>query len=208
MILTVGDSFTYGSELLDKNSAWPYLLNKTVKNQGANGSSNDRIFRVSIEETCLNKFDFVIVAWSFTNRKEVYQKDNIHNGPICINHSFDNNLSWVTDYFKQSYNKDFAFQQWITQVIALQSYFKHIDQKYIFCMVEGIKSHEYTKYSDSIGHLLNKVDKDFYLGWPHIGMIDMAKNTPKGPQGHFLEQGHKLVAEKINEHIRNLGWIS
>jgi hypothetical protein len=38
-------------------------------------------------------------------------------------------------------------------------------------------------------------------------MMDWTYNTPKGPGGHFLEEGHAIVADKIYEHIRSLGWI-
>jgi hypothetical protein len=32
--------------------------------------------------------------------------------------------------------------------------------------------------------------------------------SDQGPKGHFLEQGHEIVANKIYEHIRHLSWIS
>lgn len=206
MILTVGDSFTYGSELVDRHNAWPYLLDHTVKNLGLGGSSNDRIFRITVEETAAAKFDVVIIAWSFPNRKEVFEHNGYNSGPVCINHTFSKSLPWVEDYFKYSYNRDFAFQQWFTQIIALQGYLKSINQKYIFCNVAGLQG-DYIEYSDKLGYLLNRIDKDFYIGWPVDGMLEWAKGTPKGSGGHFLDEGHKLVAEKINEHIRNLGWL-
>lgn len=205
MILTIGDSFTYGSELSDRNLAWPYLLNKTVENKGFGGSSNDRIFRVAIEETTDNKFDFVVVAWSFPNRKEVF--DTSRRTPVCINYMHSDKLSWVNDYFKYSYDRDFAFRQWLVQMVALQGYFKSINQKYIFCNVAGLQG-DYDKYSEDLGHILNKIDKDFYPGWPYYGMLEWAKDTPVGKGGHFLEEGHQIVANKLNEHIRNLGWLS
>jgi hypothetical protein len=39
-------------------------------------------------------------------------------------------------------------------------------------------------------------------------MMEWTYRTPQGPGGHFLEQGHAIVADKIYEHIRNLSWIS
>ena len=206
MILTVGDSFTYGAELEDQTSAWPYLIGRTVKNQGKGGSSNDRIFRVTVEETATTKFDFVIVEWSFPNRKEVFQIDDRQPGPICINHSFSS-MPWVGDYFKYSYDRDFAFRQWFTQMIALQGYLKSIDQKYLFCNVAGLQG-DFGKYYEQFGYLFDRIDKKFYVGWPLEGMLEWAKGTPCGQGGHFLEQGHQRVAEKINEHIRNLSWLS
>ena len=40
------------------------------------------------------------------------------------------------------------------------------------------------------------------------GMIEWAEGCKKGPNGHFLEKGHQIVADRIYEHIRNLSWIS
>jgi hypothetical protein len=39
-------------------------------------------------------------------------------------------------------------------------------------------------------------------------MMEWTYETPQGPGGHFLEQGHVIVADKINEYIRHLGWVS
>jgi hypothetical protein len=39
-------------------------------------------------------------------------------------------------------------------------------------------------------------------------MMEWTYKTPQGPAGHFLEEGHQKVAEKINEYIRNIGWVS
>jgi hypothetical protein len=38
--------------------------------------------------------------------------------------------------------------------------------------------------------------------------MEWTYGTPRGPRGHFLEQGHEIVADKIYEYIRHLGWIS
>jgi hypothetical protein len=39
-------------------------------------------------------------------------------------------------------------------------------------------------------------------------MAEWTRGVQKGPGGHFLDDGHKKVADKINEHIRHLGWVS
>ena len=60
------------------------------------------------------------------------------------------------------------------------------------------------KFSD----LVEKIDTRYFVGWPNETMMDWAGTAPKGPRGHFLEEGHQRVADKIYEHIRNLGWLS
>ena len=204
MILTIGDSFTYGEELADRiTCAWPYLLPQPVLNLGKPASSSDRIFRLAIEETLKEKYDIVIVAWSFPNRLEVCENKN----PVCINFNNRKKLPWVDDYYKYSYDEDFSFQKWFTQVISLQNHFKQINQQYIFCNVAGLQGY-YIKYKDKLDFLLKNIDTTYYPGWPLNGMLEWQGDCPKGPGGHPLEVGHQRISEKINEHIRNLGWLS
>lgn len=203
MILTIGDSFTYGEELENRTAtAWPYLLNSPVVNLGKGGSSNDRIFRLAVERTANQKYDMVIIGWSFPNRLEVCNKD-----PHCVNINNRRNLPWVDDYYKFSYNEDFAFRSWFSHIIALQSHLKHINQRYIFCNVAGLQGH-YTKFSKDLEFLLGMVDPEYFPGWPLNGMLEWMGDCPKGPGGHPLELGHQRIAERINEHIRHLGWLS
>ena len=56
--------------------------------------------------------------------------------------------------------------------------------------------------------LSGQVDTEYCIDWPNGHMCEWMGNSPKGPGGHPLELGHQRIAERINEHIRNLGWIS
>lgn len=204
MILTIGDSFTYGAELENRlERAWPYLLDdKSVTNLGKGGGSNDRIFRLAIEETCKQKYDIVIIGWSFPNRLEVF-----HEGePWCVNIHNRYRLDWVEHYFKYSYDENFGFRQWFSHVLALQEYFKSIGQRYIFCNVAGMLW-RYKEYKKDLDFLLDKIDPTYYPGWPNEGMVEWQGDCPRGPGGHPLELGHQRIADRINEHIRNLGWF-
>jgi hypothetical protein len=60
----------------------------------------------------------------------------------------------------------------------------------------------------SMPQLVNQIDSIYYLGWPNETMMEWTYGCSKGPGDHFLEQGHEVVANKIYEHIRHLGWIS
>ena len=209
MILTVGDSFTYGEELSDRlNQAWPYLISKmthtAVTNLGVGGASDDYIFRTVVEQTSRTKYDIVIVAWAAdTSRLEVF-----HDGkPLCINHKGRRNIPWVSDYYKYSYNEKFGFRKWFVQSLALQQYLKSIDQPYLFLNVTGLQGHYY-QYKEEFNYIFDKYDIDNYLGWPVEGMLEWQGDCPRGPGGHPLELGHQRIAGVINEHIRNLGWVS
>jgi len=39
-------------------------------------------------------------------------------------------------------------------------------------------------------------------------MMEWAYQCPVGPRGHFLEQGHWKVAEKIYSHMEQLSWVN
>lgn len=52
------------------------------------------------------------------------------------------------------------------------------------------------------------VDPAHYLGWPNETMIEWVYPCKYAPRGHFLDDGHRKVAEKIYEHIRHLSWVA
>jgi hypothetical protein len=56
--------------------------------------------------------------------------------------------------------------------------------------------------------VVDQIDSTYYVGWPTTTMMEWTYKTSQGPNGHFLEQGHEIVADKIYEHIRHLGWVS
>jgi len=208
MILTVGDSFTYGEELTNRTlDAWPYVLSRLLSNEvlnlGKGAGSNQYIVRTVIEETAKQKFDLVIIGWSDTSRIETWT-----NGmPICINHNGRRGIPWVPAYYKYSYDEKFSFRTWFTQVLVLQQYLISINQPYLFVNVAGLQGH-FELYKDDFLFLWDKYKVENYVGWPINGMLEFQGDCPKGPGGHPLELGHQRIAEKINEHIRNLGWLS
>lgn len=213
-ILTVGDSFTYGEELENRETqAWPYLLamamNATVLNLGQGGASNDYIFRTAIEETVHTTYDLVIVQWSEPSRMEVWHGDRPISVTAHSNWNKIGQLSWMQDYYKYSYNDLFRYRTWYAHVIALQEYFKSKQQKYLFCNLAGLQGYyrDVDGYYNSLKHLWSSVDEQYYVGWPTDGFLEFQGDCEKGPGGHPLELGHKRISNKIYEHIRNIGWL-
>jgi hypothetical protein len=94
----------------------------------------------------------------------------------------------------------------------LQSYFKQNNQRYLFLSTFGIWSDlreaHYDEYMLKLQYLVDQVDSACYIDWPKWGMVDWQGDCPRGPGGHPLELGHQRIAERINEHIRHLGWLS
>jgi hypothetical protein len=59
--------------------------------------------------------------------------------------------------------------------------------------------HRFGKYYKDNQGYYELIDHTKFVGWPNDGMVEWAHDSPRGPGGHPLEQGHKLIAEKIYE---------
>ena len=57
-------------------------------------------------------------------------------------------------------------------------------------------------------HLIDQINDEFYIGWPNESMMEWTFNTPQGRQGHFLDEGHIRIADKIYQYIEKLAWLS
>jgi hypothetical protein len=75
MLLTVGDSFTYGTELTNQLNAWPYQLAERLGVQCTNlaepGASNDFILRSTVEGIRTYNPSIVVVAFTTPDRFEL-----------------------------------------------------------------------------------------------------------------------------------------
>jgi hypothetical protein len=214
-ILAVGCSFTAGAELPNPaTSAWPNLIgklnNRTVKNLGLGGASNDRTFRLVVEETAKQRFDLVIVQWTEPSRIEIWN-ERIHQ-LVDVNvgklYSRLPGFGWLDTYYQYHYSDLHAHKKWAIQILSLQGYLKSIEQPYVMVSLSGLDQPLYTGAWNNIKYLWDRVDEKYYPGWPFEGLYMWQGDCPRGPGGHPLELGHERMANKINEHIRNLGWLS
>ena len=216
-ILAVGDSFTYGEELSDIHAAWPYklasMLGASVINLGQPASSNDSILRRTMDHlSATNDIDLVVIGWSNIGRSEFADEFGYYDvWPGYRGNLFARDGSnWrneLVDYISKYHNSEAIHRKFIQQVILLQSYLQSRNIKYI--MLNIIQNEYYKKkFFDGNQQYFDQVDNDKFIGFNESGMIEWAYGCPRGPNGHFLEEGHLIVANKINEHIRNLGWLS
>lgn len=209
-LLTIGDSFTYGLELEDPGRhAWPVLLgeklNAELVNISVGGASNNMMFRECVEQLCENRFDIVIVSWTDPSRIEISR----HDRPFSVNYSSRmlDLVPWIEDYYRYNHNDELSYRHTLTMMLALQSFLEQRNQRYLFASAFGIQDLNQqflTKYKK----ICSQINITNYLGWPSNGMVEWMGDCPKGPGGHPLELGHQRIAGRINEHIRNLGWIS
>lgn len=213
-LLTVGDSFTYGDELVDPTaSAWPTLvsnkINTDLTNLGIPGRGNTRMVRAVVEN--INQIDAVIIAWSHFDRIEIADEIDVFDiWPGRINVPGKYQYPWranITDYYSRHHSDDYLYRQYLLNIVLVQSYLKLNNKPYLMFDVFG--NHQDTRrYDAKNSDLIDQIDTQYFIGWPNEAMVDWMGECPKGPRGHPLELGHQRTAEHINEYIRNIGWLS
>jgi hypothetical protein len=189
MILVNGDSFATGEE---SAIAWPSLIPDTV-NIAQSGASNDYICRTTVSyiENSTNLVDAVIIAWTSPNRIEL---SNRHLTPTS-QRKYGNIVNEVFGEWSEWW----AGNKFVSQVKMMAAYLKMNNIPFLFVSTFDIQQMDFSK-------VYNMPHE--YLGWPNEGIVEWMGDCPKGPGGHPLEQGQIKIGLKINEYIRNLGWIS
>ncbi len=182
MILVNGDSFTSGEELIDPNNSWPNLINGfSIFNIAHPGYSNDAIVRTTVEMLEQTELTHAIIAWTTPHRIEV---NNQHLTPTS-----HRKYGSICDHVFLDWKEDWATNKFYTQVALLDGYLRYKGVSYVFVRTFDVPE-------VGIGT------------WAPGQMVEWMGDCPKGPGGHPLELGHQRIADKINEHIRHLGWVS
>ena len=212
-LLTVGDSFTYGEELVDLNFAWPFLLGNRlgyeVTNLAKPGSGNTRMVRHCVEQ--VNNYDIAIIAWSHFARIEMADEAGFYDlwpGGGHLPHKGWADWRWeIIEYFSRHHNDDYLYGQYLLNIILIQNFFKANNKKYL--MLDSFGNHQTNaRLIDQNRSLIDQIDSTYYVGWPNESMMEWAFQTPVGPRGHFLEDGHLKVAEQLFYHMEKLGWAN
>ena len=175
-ILTLGDSWTYGSNECGLNPneiSWPVQLsrkyNVEVVNLARGGSSNQRAARIGIEELCRDSnYDYVIFPLAPASRTEVLKLGKYHQvwpkGP--------SDLDKIYFDFWHSWND-------IQNTIMLSFYFMHsVHALGIPLFITGLSLHP-TQYTQELSWIMDyKNNNDFRsLNMPlddvNIGIKDL-----------------------------------
>lgn len=214
-LLTVGDSFTYGEELADITSAWPSLLASRLgcelTNLARPGSGNTRMLRNCVEQ--VNNYDMVIVAWSHFARIEMADEQSYYDlWPGCDGNLHRHNAPWraeVIDYITRHHNDYYLYKQYLSNILLLQGFLTAHKKRYI--MINSFGNNYDPNLPVSLLQknnldLMNQIDCRYFLGWPKETMMEWTYGCPQGPRGHFLEDGHLVVAEKIAKFIEETQW--
>ena len=216
MIYAIGDSFTAGDELLNPSTeAWPALLssklNVPVTNQGKPASGNTRMVKRTIDAV-RQKADMVIIGWSDCCRQEFADDVGIFDIWAARNYrAFQlddpthriNLIKYMTAYDAPKY----YYADWLRKIILVQSICKlHNIPCVMFIAVGSHKYHQtyYKEFQD----LLSLIDQSMFVDGMFTSIAEWCHGVPYGPNRHPLTEGHQLIANKIYEHIRNIGWVS
>jgi hypothetical protein len=203
-LLTIGDSFTCGEELVDVSKSWPNLLadrlDYELTNLALPSKGNSYMVRTCIEHA--GDYDLTIIAWSHFARIEFADEWGVFDiwpgsNSKVFSHIDVKHRQELVKYITKFYSDEYLYNQYLINVIAAQNYLRN--KSYIFLDAFGNNA------GRSIGNqqLHEQIDSGHYLGWPNNTMMEWTYNCPQGPNGHFLEQGHRIVADKLYEYIRN-----
>jgi hypothetical protein len=212
-LLTVGDSFTYGEELAELTSAWPNLLanklNYELTNLARPGSGNTRMVRHCVEQ--INNYDLVVIAWSHFARIEMADEHGFYDlwpGSSTLPHkAYSPWRSEMIDYFSRHHDDDYLYRQYLLNIILLQNFLKANNKHYI--MLDSFGNHQANeRTADTNRDLLNQIDNTYYIGWPIESMMEWTYGCELGKHGHFLDQGHVRIAEKIYSQMEKLSWVN
>lgn len=209
MIHAIGDSFTFGDELPSQNFAWPSLLqnklNKLVLNKGRSASGNSRMVKRTIDAV-LDDADAVIIGWSDCNRVEFADEIGTYDiwaGRNARAFQLDdpthrlNLIKYMTAYDSPVY----YYTQWLRQIILVQSLCKLHDIPCVMFIACG--SHlSHQQYHNDFCKLNKAIDNDIFVTGMFNSVAEWTYGTAKGPNGHPLDAGHEIIANKIYEHIR------
>lgn len=208
-LLTVGDSFTYGEELPDvidnitpSKLAWPQLLANRlgweVTNLAKPASGNTRMIRTVVNE--INNHDVFVIAWSHWARIEFADDKGTYDiWPGCSPLPYRQHTPHrevAIDYITKHHSDQYLINQYLLNIKLLETFLKAHDKRYVMLSAFGVPIETTETFTN-------------YLGWPNENMQTWTWNADcaKGPRGHFLEQGHEIVADKIYEYIRHLSWL-
>jgi hypothetical protein len=210
MIYAIGCSFTYGAELADRSQAWPSviqeLLGKEITNLGKEASGNTRIVKRALDAV-LSDCELLIICWTNPGRIELadnYGVYDVWGGRVSpwINNTDLKHRVDLIKYTAVHDQPEYYYTNWLRQIILIQSICK---LKKIPCVM--FISHNanklHIKFSQHHLCLVKNIDMDMFVDKTMFDSTDEWTNKlSKMPNGHPSPEGHKLIANKVYEHIR------
>jgi hypothetical protein len=212
LLLTTGDSFTYGEELEHPElHAWPVLvaqeLGYDLVNKGNPGTGNELQIKHVLKNVPTLKPDLVIVAWTSPGRIEIGDEEGVYDvWPGSNLGKWTNGTAnfrvELSKYMTLHNNEEWQYRRWLRQIIQLQSYLKLNDINYRFVMTFNDNTDLNKKLLHRAYDYVDQIDKSQFIGWPNVSFVNWCWREPHGPNRHPLEAGHQKIAENIIEALR------
>lgn len=212
-----GCSFTYGDELKDRFTAWPWLLCEKLgancSNDAVNGGTNQRTLYQAIKN--IDSYEYFIIAWTEVSRFTFYRSHdgketnfnvNLHDDDHVNDDSFN---KWGKDLYKHWYHELFAVKLWLQQVLQLQALFEKHDKKYLMInSMPNLANNKRFRDNHEIEKYIKLIDTNRFYQWEDFSINGYAHKLKclRGPHGHFLEDGHLAVADILYKHISENGF--
>lgn len=129
-------------------------------------------------------------------------------------------------YYKCWQNELYNFKKWLQQIISLQILFEKHKKRYLMLnafsneleywlapkhdfisavkhlisFFDNINDDQLLAEHEQIQKLCGMIDTSRFIGWNDFVIAELSEDIARGPGGHILEDGHKMVAEKILYH--------
>lgn len=210
-----------------EKDAWPALVASHYKmpflNDAISGGTNDRIVQRTLKH--INDFDKFYIAWTSIARFSRPSSDTygLVNFNPQLHHNFYGDHERFKVYghlhYKYWYDELYSFKTWLHQIILLQHVFEknnkdyrmlitnrdeylmlkdlHQKQNLLSYLMYNLSDEQLSDEYNEIKCLLNLIDLSRFLDWNNWFLRIYKKEVKLGKTLHYLEEGHKRVAEHI-----------
>ena len=231
-VLVVGDSVSFGYELSDlpgsasgfgnyyrdfvtgkdvpmnpSQLAYPQLLANQMGTDCLNlsliGGSNDRIFRLTVDQVLQRRYDLVVCSWTSIDRFDfVYNDEEIALNVASSQWQIDQ-FPWLKGFIANHYSPAHMTHRFYAQLVSLQALLTQLNQPYIF--VNSCASSNLSEFKTHNQHYISQIDTDkYFMHETDISTVCYQQEFPRGPYGHFLEAGHQYIALEIYKTVKEL----
>lgn len=202
-VLVAGDSFTYGSELQDKNNVYWKHIWPDAKCIAEPGHSNQAIARNVFMALASDTYDLVVVMWTFPSRYEfAFNVPTGHPGEFWHTPGTKIDTPEIQK-FNTTFNKYVGthsnYQLYTTykEIYMIQSMCNQLDKDYIFLSADWSVNDVTSSMSWMIDGTkwFHPDDKKGFLNWA----ID--NKYERGPDQHPLDQAHIDYAKELKKWV-------
>jgi hypothetical protein len=217
-LIGAGCSFTLGSELADDNDSrspsnhtWSALLAKQLNMDycciAKPGNSNQSIARTLFDAVVEKQNEDLAVAvmWTFTNRYEIFSKDNW----LTVSSQTRNSNSNINAWYEICGDSEvYEVYTSLTSYLMIQELLERKNIPYMFTSADVciFDRYFYKHPTSSIRSLQTEInwDKWVWVGKNKEGFFTWGSRYPIGPYLHPLEEAHEKLANMLLPSAKNL----